>query len=138
MTQDLEIKRLMRRLGHILYHHYGIKSSQHRVLMILNRHGNLSQKTLLEHMGIQPGSLSELLNKVETNGYIIKHKDDNDKRNYILSLTDEGKKLAEIEENRILEEAEILFKIMDQNEKDEFQKSLKKLLDYWILLEKED
>ena len=87
MSQDLEIKRLMRCLGHILYHHYGIKSSQHRILMFLNRHGDLSQKKLLEHMSIKPGSLSELLSKVESNGYIIKKRDENDKRNYILSLT---------------------------------------------------
>ena len=58
----------LRRCGHILYHHIGEKRGQTRVLELLTEKKTLPQQQILEQLGVQPGSGSELLSKLEGRG----------------------------------------------------------------------
>ena len=73
-----------------LRNHTEGKGSQRRVLSLLRARGPLTQQEILEEMGVRPGSLSELLHKLEARGYIQKEKSAADKRNYNVSLTPDG------------------------------------------------
>ena len=64
-TNDVDLMRQMRRCGHLLYHKFSLNFSQNRILLTLHREGPMTQKALMCKMQIQPGSLSEVLSKVE-------------------------------------------------------------------------
>ncbi len=66
-----------------------------RILGIIAENGQISQNRLAEMLSIRPQSVSELLVKLEKDGYIVRAKNDDDKREILVSLTEEGKKRTE-------------------------------------------
>ncbi len=75
----------------------GIHSCQHRcengkgrTMALLADNGSMSQTQLAAHLEIRPQSLSELLCRMETDGLILRRQSKEDKRQTIVSLTDEG------------------------------------------------
>lgn len=89
LGEERIIKDLMYCAGFLRNHTEG-KGSQRRVLFFLRERGPMTQKEILEEMGVRAGSLSELLSKLEAKGYVKKEKSEADKRNYNVSITDEG------------------------------------------------
>ena len=83
------VKDLMHCARYLRTHTEG-KGSQRRVLSMLRSEGSMTQQDLLEKMGVRASSLSELLSKLESKGFIIKEKSDTDKRNYNVTITDDG------------------------------------------------
>jgi DNA-binding MarR family transcriptional regulator len=80
------------------------KSLSHRackVLTIINAQGCLNQQALADKLSIRPQSVSEVVSKLEINGYIEKSESTNNKRENIICLTAKGKKEAEIADERI-------------------------------------
>lgn len=71
------------------------RDSQGRILRILSAHNGISQHELQDIMGIKPGSLSEVLIKLEKAGYITRKLDKNDRRRQIVNITDEGRRVFE-------------------------------------------
>lgn len=89
LGEERIIKDLMYCAG-FLRNHTGGKGSQRRVLFFLREHGPMTQREILEEMGVRASSLSELLSKLEAKGYIKKEKSEADKRNYNVSITEDG------------------------------------------------
>ncbi|MBR4904245.1 MAG: MarR family transcriptional regulator [Selenomonadaceae bacterium] len=90
----LEMYHLMHRY-HMMW--YGKKfggldpwQGQGRILSALRRMHNISQKELGYILDIRPQSLGELLQKLETNGYIRRYHSKEDKRALIVELTEKG------------------------------------------------
>lgn len=107
------------------------KWSQRRVLMYLKKNGPVTQRVLLEEMGVRASSLSELLGKLENKGWVVKAKSDTDKRNYNVSVTEEG--TAALEEMQALHQASIIELFSDFPAEDQAQLAqlLSKLRDQW-------
>lgn len=131
MEQDLELMRKMRRCGHLLYHRYNPNQSQNRILLLLYRNGPMNQKDLLEQMHIQPGSLSELVSKVENCGLIERKRSEADRRVWELHLTIKGHDRAIEYEKQREETAERLFSFLSPGQKEEFGEILSVLLEHW-------
>lgn len=70
------------------------KGSQKRILMILRDNRNITQRELTEHLGIQPGSVSEVIGKLEAAGLILRTPSPTDRRTADLSLTETGEAAA--------------------------------------------
>lgn len=85
------LESLMRACGHFLYHRGQRGGGQGGILSILNKKDHISQKELQDMLRIQPGSLSEILMKLEQKGLIVREKDAQDRRKSILHLTEAGK-----------------------------------------------
>ena len=68
----------------------GPAQGQALVLSILAGREALSQRQLQQMLGIQPGSLSELLSKLEAKGLIVREKAE-DRRGNLLRITDAGR-----------------------------------------------
>ena len=90
----LETHHLMRRY-HMAW--YGKKfggldprQGQGRILSALRRMHSISQKELGYILDIRPQSLGELLQKLEANGYIQRHRSEIDRRSLIVELTAKG------------------------------------------------
>ena len=72
-------------------HHPRAGASQELVLRILDRLGGMDQRELRGQLRIQPGSLSELLSKLEQKGLIARERTEADRRRVTVSLTEEGR-----------------------------------------------
>jgi DNA-binding MarR family transcriptional regulator len=83
-------------ISHILHQLCDGRGSQKRILTILLRHGPVTQSALTEHLGIQPGSASEVLSKLESAGFIFKSESAADRRTVNIELTDSGRAKAEL------------------------------------------
>ena len=67
------------------------KISQYRCLEIIVMHGGvIDQRELLKRMEIRPGSLSELLLKLQQNGFIQRAKNSEDRRSNVVKITQKG------------------------------------------------
>ncbi len=109
-----------------LNHRGGRKNSQVKVLHILAKEDIIPQQKLQEILDIKPGSLSELLLKLETKGYIERLKSETDKRRTYVRITEEGRyALDEMRE----ENNEDRFSSLTEEEQESLRILLKKLLD---------
>ncbi len=109
-------------LEHMPADHRGVR----RVLRLLELGGgSLSQRELTELMGVQPGSLSELLGKMETRGLISRLRSEEDHRRVTVSLTEAGKTKAAERGPRDL------FAALDEDEKEQLKGLLTKLITSW-------
>ena len=90
----LETHHLLRRYNMIWYgKNFGgldPRQGQGRILSALRRMNSISQKELGFILDIRPQSLGELLQKLEQNGYIQRHRSTTDKRALIVELTEKG------------------------------------------------
>ena len=83
-----------REIGHTLRAVSGGKGSQKRILIVIDYYGSITQSALTEHLGIQPGSASEVLGKMEAAGLITRAQSESDKRTTDVCLTQAGRAAA--------------------------------------------
>lgn len=124
---------LLRRSYHLAksrYHHkYNIHSKYINVLFAIYNRGSIIQKELSEFLSIKPDSLKELLKKLEKNNYIVRQKDQDDKLNSVITLTDEGRIFVEKNLKTENSEEQSAFNSLTEDEKAELINLLKKLTD---------
>ena len=77
-------------LSRLLHRMPESRDGQRRIMEILMEKGSLSQRELAELCDIRSGSLSELVAKMELNGYIARCPDPRDRRTLDVSLTEAG------------------------------------------------
>ena len=84
----------LRDISHMMRGQYEGKASQKRILIILHESDALTQKELTERLGIQPGSASEILSKLENAGFITRTPHEADRRTTDIQLTNAGTESA--------------------------------------------
>ena len=107
------------------------RSSQKRVLIILNKTGCITQKVLTEKLGIQPGSASEVIGKLENLGMIRRTPSQTDRRTQEVCLTEKGRKEAEEAVLRRSRSHQKMFSCLTEQEKENFLLILEKLDADW-------
>ncbi|MDO4345737.1 MAG: MarR family transcriptional regulator [Eubacteriales bacterium] len=116
------------RCGYIADRKSGRHRGQKRILQILLDSPRISQKELTEKLNIEPGSMSEVLSKLEDKGMVRRERDTIDRRKMMITLTKEGqdaaKQCAEGLDEDILE-------ILSDEEKESLKQILGKLLEHW-------
>lgn len=121
----------LRDLGHMMRSQYEGKASQRRILIILSEEKTITQRDLTERLGVQPGSASEILSKLESAGLICRTQNETDRRTTDVSLTDEGRELAAQalaqRRNRHTE----MFSCLSEEEKQELLSLLEKVSADW-------
>lgn len=81
--------------GHYLHCHGGGRSGREPILCLLHyMGGQMSQQELGMRFELKPGSLSEILAKMETSGVIERTRDPHDRRQLFVRLTQEGEQQA--------------------------------------------
>ena len=105
----------------------GPARGQNLILSILAGREALSQRELQQMLGVQPGSLSEILTKLERKGLITREKAE-DRRGNLLRVTDAGRQ-AMTEPDPSSEDA--LFAALTPEEQDSLRALLQKLLEDW-------
>ena len=97
--------------------------------MLGRSEGGVHQKDLLEKVHIGAPAMSELVNKLEDDGYIVRSVDPDDRRATLLTLTEKGQaRAAEVEDERALR-----FKSAFAGLTDEEKETLASILDKLLL-----
>lgn len=97
------------------------------ILDMLVTEEGLSQQHIADEIGIRPQSVSEVLVKLENQGFIRRVAGKADKRTVLIYITEEGKNYRiRLAEARIAH-AENFFSVLSEEEKQDFYSVLKKL-----------
>lgn len=122
----------LRDMSHIMRSLYEGRGSQKRILIILEEiDGSITQRELTERLGIQPGSASEVIAKLEGAGAVKRTPGKTDRRTVDIELTDEGKLLAsEAREQRTCRHRE-MFSCLTAEEKTKLLSLLEKVNADW-------
>lgn len=119
-----EITKQILDLSSKINHCCGRAMGQENVLKVLNMNGPITQKDLQNRLNVKSGSISEIVSKLEKQGYLIKSKSEKDARLCVLEISEKGKKkLTEIKRKG---DIDICDKMSDQ-EKEELLVLLNKL-----------
>lgn len=104
---------------------------QGRLLVLLNRYGALTQRELIELTGRRSATLSEQLEGMEKSGLILRRKNEQDKRNVDVELTQQGKLAAAKALQNRQAYADELFAAVPQRKKQQLAGLLDALLHAW-------
>ena len=122
----------MRRCGHYLFHRSQRRDGQRRILFIIHGNGGtLAQRSLVDLLDIRSASLSEILEKLEVQGYIERQQNQQDRRNIDVSLTEDGRKAIADYLEEHYKKVHDLFEVLDEAEKEQLSSILGKLIHHW-------
>lgn len=107
------------------------KGSQRRILIILSEVDSMTQSELTQKLGIQPGSASEVLGKLEASGMIVRTPSETDRRTADVRLTERGRQKADEAEKRREDRQHQMFACLSEEEQTVFLNILEKLQDDW-------
>ena len=137
--QAIEIVHQLRCCGRYLHHHWGCgKASQARALRILADSGEMTQRQLQDEMGIQQGSLSELVKKLEDQALIVRTCAPEDRRQLLIRITEAGQAQNRAHRQRRQEESLDLLAPLNEEERRQLGGLLTKLLDSWTARQEEE
>lgn len=135
VTERLDV--LFRKCFHYMgrgRHHRGegrVGHGQGRLMGMIARQGEINQKDLLDLLDIRPSSLSEMLGKLEAEGYILRQKDEADKRSVIISITESGRHIVSQTMQARREYVDHLFAPLSVEEQEHMIALLEKLAETW-------
>ncbi len=118
---------LLMRLPQLMRRVPGAQVGQKKILSLLTEHGQMSQSELTHSAGMQPGSMSELLMKMEISGYIARFPDPEDRRGQRVSLTEAGTLAAKA----LMENQESPYAELTEAEQKDLLRLLEKLESSW-------
>ncbi len=118
LEQDDQLIWNLRDIGHTMRHISEGKGSQKRVLIVLLESGPMTQRELTERLDIQPGSVSEVLGKLESAGLIGRTPSQRDRRTTDIVLTEQGEAMAREAYRRRKERHQRMFEVLSPQEKD--------------------
>ncbi len=120
--------------SNIISRRLGGNASRRRIIALLAERGELTQRELQELLGIQAGSLSELVGRMEKFGTVVRAQDEKDRRRIVLTLTDLGRERAR--EPRVIGD-EQLFAALTEEEREQMRGMLQKIVDAHLAWKKE-
>ncbi len=126
-TPEERLNRALHRCGHYLYHN-SAGPRQATVLRLLQENGPMSQREVQEALHIQPGSVSELLSKLESKGFLLRQRDEEDKRRVNIVLTLRGQELELRPEEETLSRR---YAALSREEQETLTNCLERLLASW-------
>ena len=134
-SEDKLAKRILNGLGfcgHYMHFHGGGVSGKAPIICLLAKQpgGEMSQQELGMHFDLKPGSLSEILSKLELNGLIERSRNPKDRRQLTIRLTETGRENARIDQAaiRFREQA---FGALTHDEREQLAEMLEKIRVTW-------
>lgn len=135
-TREMTVGQLLAQVCRISGHHLrmhmeriGLHRGQGFALVHLWHHDRIPQRELSRAMHISPASVTNMLQRMERDGWITRERDESDQRIVRVSLTDKAKKLRS-EARKVFHEMEAeLSSIYTEEEKETLHRLLMKLHD---------
>lgn len=98
-----------------------------KILLFVYKHKERQMSKINSYIGIQKGAFTTSVDILIDNGYILKIKDEKDKRSTNLELTKKGMEMAEKLEMNLYKSIDGMFEDMDESEREELNNSLRTL-----------
>lgn len=118
--------------GHYMHFHGGGRSGQIPILCMLDRNGGqMSQQELGSRFELKPGSLSEILSKMEAAELIERTRDTKDRRQLFVHLTEAGSSLAQREHDKRQAFRRVAFSALTVEEQEQLAGMLDKIRATW-------
>ncbi|WP_020527584.1 MarR family winged helix-turn-helix transcriptional regulator [Flexithrix dorotheae] len=108
----------------------GNSLAEARVLFEIRRLGPVTARQLMEAITIDEGYLSRILQKFVTNGEVLKKQSPADKRQFLLSLSEQGKIRMEELEHLANQATGELIQNLSTGEKENLLKSMEQITEY--------
>ncbi len=108
---------------------YNCNRNQIKAIMIIGKNGEIIPTLLGKCLGLQKGSLTTLLDQLETIALIKRKPHPDDRRKTLISLTDLGSEYRELKINQFEVELSNLFGNLPEEKLDEFIPCLIKVMD---------
>lgn len=121
----------IRDIGHTMRRISEGKGSQKRILMLLLNAGAMTQSELTQQLGIQPGSASEVIGKLDSAGLITRTPSETDRRTADIRLSDLGRAAAEDALQQRNARHTKMFSCYSQEEKETLLRLLERLNRAW-------
>ncbi len=102
--------------------------AQERVLSIIREDGPMKQSDLLEILDVRSSSLSEILRKLERNGWIERKRNEQDKRSFVISAVQGATGTPSGRRGGHRESADALFDCLDETERHQLGGLLRKII----------
>lgn len=133
---DRLAKRILNNLGfcgHYMHFHGGGVSGKAPIICLLAKQpgGEMSQQELGMHFDLKPGSLSEILSKLEANSLIERSRNPKDRRQLTIRLTETGWEKARIDQATRIRFREQAFSALTIDEREELAEMLDKIRVTW-------
>lgn len=122
--------RILLRLLHQCAHRLSASEKyrgQGRILNLLRENGPMTQRELIECTGRRSATLSEQLEKMEKAGYLTRQKNEQDRRNVDVALTEAGQTAA-LEARAERDRRASVFEGLSPEEREMLEQILEKLL----------
>ncbi|ACD53121.1 MULTISPECIES: MarR family transcriptional regulator [Clostridium] len=107
----------------------GLTHQQIMVIKLIAHNKKVNISELCEEMSLSKGTVSGIVTRLESLGYVKKIKLENDKRNTYVTFSDKGLEFAKEYKNKINESFDKVFKNLTEEEIKEVKSSLLKLRD---------
>jgi DNA-binding MarR family transcriptional regulator len=113
-------------------HEIEIGPGQGRILFALWQKDCVPINDLVERTLLRKSTLSELLDNLEKAGYIKREQSEEDRRKILVKLTERTQKLQKVYINLSIEMTNLFYKGFNDDEIDEFEALLRRILDNLI------
>ena len=92
--REEQLTALLRGCGKFMYYHSRPGMQQGMVLQML-RGGAMTQRQIQDRLGTRPGSVSELISKLESKNLLQRQRSEADRRQVLLTLTPKGRDFSQ-------------------------------------------
>ena len=130
-NQEDTLVNALRGVSHTMRSLYEGRGSQRRVLIVLHELGPTTQRELTARLGIQPGSASEVITKLEHAGLVRRTLSQSDRRTADIALTEEGLRQAQDALEQRRRRHEEMFSALSEEERGQLLTLLEKLNGDW-------
>ena len=96
--------------------HYSLTYTQYVALLVLWEESDLSVQSLGTRLGLDSGTLTPMLKRMESNGFITRKRHPEDERKVIIATTQKADSLRD----ELLEKVSACLALLNMNEKDYF------------------
>lgn len=135
INKSFDISILVKELDSNIYNsvlrelkNFDLTPQQMTIMRYLGHRKEMTVSEICEVMSLTKGTVSGILNRMDKQGYIIKKKDEEDKRNTYISFTKEGKHLAREVMKHFNGAYEKVFINIEDKKLDQFKSMLEEIL----------
>lgn len=122
--------------GHYMHVNGGGRSGRAPIICaIAKRGGEMPQRALMSLFDLKAGSLSEVLAKIERDGFIERTRDPQDRRQLIIRLTEAGREQAAFEQARREKFRAEALTCLSKEEKEQLEDMLSRVKEHWKQLD---
>lgn len=109
---------------------FPLKKNQTKIISVLYHRNGLTSTELARMLDIEKGGLTSIIDQLEQMNLVVRRPDAHDRRKQLLSLSEQGRRLMEQVMERYTESIQEQFKLVDQQELDQFINSLRCVVDF--------